>query len=117
MPALNFQKRFADLVIKGKKRQSIRPYRKDNRNPIKGQTLFLYKGMRTKHCKKLKEVICKNVEVIIIKELDIVVGVKRLSWNEADSLAIKEGFLNQDLMIEFFSKLYGLPFHGLLIKW
>ena len=37
MPALNFQARFAPLVESGQKRQTIRAYRKDGRDPKPGQ--------------------------------------------------------------------------------
>ena len=52
MPALNFQKRFADLVESGEKCQTIRKCSKDGRDPKVGDTLYLYTGQRPKekHC-------------------------------------------------------------------
>lgn len=77
MALLNFQKQFADLIEAGTKRQTIRAARK---YPIKvGDKLYLYTGLRTKYCRKLKTkfdkidekgktfVICKSVQDIIIE--------------------------------------------------
>jgi hypothetical protein len=51
MPSLNFQTQFVRLIESGKKRQTIRPLRK---NPIKvGDKLYLFTGLRTKDCKTL----------------------------------------------------------------
>lgn len=77
MPLLNFELRFAGLIESGEKRQTIRAQRK---YPIKaGDKLYLYTGVRTKNCRKLKTkfdktdedgktfVICKSVQKIIIE--------------------------------------------------
>ncbi len=53
MPSLNFQARFAPLVESGEKRQTIRAYRKDGRDPKRGDKLYLFTGMRTKACRPL----------------------------------------------------------------
>ena len=117
MPALNFKKEFAEQVKSGKKRQTIRALRKKG-NPQKGQTLYLYTGMRTKGCKKLGEATCKSVEQITIEEnRDIIIGVEHLTEFEIYELAINDGFFGQVVFYQFFKKTHGLPFHGLLIKW
>ncbi|MCP3941069.1 MAG: hypothetical protein GY710_06255 [Desulfobacteraceae bacterium] len=118
MPALNFKKEFAAVVKMGKKNQTIRALRKDGRNPKPGQTLFLYTGMRTKSCLKLKEVECKSVEQIYIHEdFNISLASKDLSYTESLGLVKKDGFKNIGDFMEFFRKTHGLPFNGLLIKW
>ena len=78
MPALNFQKQFADAVESGlfdlrgeprpdrligvrPKLQTIRLYRKDERDPKPGQTLYHFTGMRTKQCRRLGEAECTSV--------------------------------------------------------
>ena len=53
MPALNFQAQFAPLVESGEKRQTIRAYRKDGRDPTPGCKLYFFTGMRTKACRPL----------------------------------------------------------------
>ena len=60
MPSLNFKKEFVDLITSGKKRQTIRPKRK---NPIKvGDKLYLFTGQRTSKCRYL---FGDNLEQII----------------------------------------------------
>ncbi len=124
MPALNFQQQFAPLVESGEKRQTVRAYRKDGRNPKVGDRLYLYTGLRTKQCRKLGEAIAKSVEVIGIDEpmfcedespIEIVPLV--LLPREAHDLAIRDGFSDLDEMLSFFDKTHGLPFKGLLIRW
>ena len=58
MAALNFQKRFAEAVETGEKRQTIRRRRADGHDPKAGDPLYLYTGMRTKACRKLATVRC-----------------------------------------------------------
>lgn len=62
MPSLNFKKQFAPMIKEGLKpenertgrikRQTIRAYRKDGRNPHPGDVLHLFTGMRTKSCER-----------------------------------------------------------------
>lgn len=68
MPAINFKKQFAPAVESGEKRQTIRARRQDGRDPVAGQTLYLYTGIRTKGCRKLGEVTCKETQQITIEE-------------------------------------------------
>lgn len=118
MPALNFQKQFADDVESGLKRQTIRLVRK---HPIiKGNTLFLYTGQRTKYCKKLGETVCKSVEQFVIESscpIRVFVGINELSRGEVQRLAHADGFSTLDDFINFFRLRHGLPFQGVLIKW
>jgi hypothetical protein len=99
------------------KHQTIRPYRKDNRNPTKGCRLYLYTGMRTKYCRKLKEVVCEKVDTIEIRELYLIVGSNSLNLSEGHIFARKDGFRDIGEFYKFFKYQYGLPFHGLLIEW
>jgi len=64
MPAYNFKERFAADVESGKKRQTIRRKRKRPTKP--GDVLYLYVGMRTKRCRKLREAPCESVVSILI---------------------------------------------------
>ena len=121
MPALNFKKQFAPHVESGRKRQTIRAYRKDGRDPKPGQRLYLYTGMRTKECRKLKEAECKATAPIELgtgqlgdgiilngRELD---GVDRARVSRAD------GFACASEMLKWFKRVHGLPFKGLWIQW
>ena len=118
MPAYNFQKQFVPLIESGEKRQTIRALRKDGRKPSVGETLYLYTGMRTKACRKLKEVTCKKAEQIVVEENSpIIVGIDFLDAVQEIDMAKADGFnLLADFM-DFFRKTHGLPFHGVVISW
>jgi hypothetical protein len=65
MPAYSFQQRFVPMVLDGSKCQTIRKRRtKGYAKP--GDTLYLYYGLRTKWCKKLREETCTRATTIII---------------------------------------------------
>mgnify|MGYP001768442570 CR=1 FL=1 len=113
MPALNFQKQFADKVEKGEKRQTIR------KRPFQiGDKLYLYTGQRTKQCRKLGESVVKESYSIVIPNEDeiyfddcILIGI------EKEQLARDDGFECVADMIDWFKKTHGLPFVGYLIIW
>ncbi len=116
MPALNFQERFADPVETNAKRQTIRRVWK---RPIKpGDTLYLYRGMRTKRCRRLRVETCLDVQPIMLH-----VGHHVLMTGEyggvdtLDRFARKDGFDSWPEMRDWFKKKYGLPFEGVLITW
>jgi hypothetical protein len=116
MPALNFQKQFAPKVESGEKRQTIRAERK---NPIKrNDHLYLYTGMRTKSCRKLRDATCVNVEPVEILENGVMTlsGIV-LNRKMKDVIAIKDGFENWNEMWLWFKNTHGFPFKGQLITW
>lgn len=125
MPAYSFKDRFADLVESGEKRQTIRPVRK--RPTVPGDTLFLYRGMRTKQCRRLRLawhypddwVKCKAVLPIQFMSDGIYVGGRCLTHGEAEALAFADGFENRNAMVAWFSFQYlDLPNANLeLIEW
>lgn len=117
MPALNFKKQFAEAVESGKKRQTIRAYRADGRNPKHGQTLFLYTGMRTKGCRKLREDECKSVIPISIDTDVIAYDGVPVDWPLMEDVAKADGFESFYDLRDFFQQEHGLPFNGLLIHW
>jgi len=116
MPAVNFKKQFAPDVESGKKRQTIRAFKKCG-NPKEGCKLFLYTGMRTQYCKKLREETCISVEAVTIDEREMTVAENPLSASERHQMAIADGFECWDELVEFFRNVHSLPFFGLLIKW
>lgn len=144
MAILGFKKQFAGKVRNGRKRQTIRAFRK---YPIKqGETLYLYTALRTKNAEKLREVKCKSVHAIeiwfnrglilytdtdtyysdILKKHVLIKrgfsGIKTLN-----AFARCDGFKNWDDMKAFWiaehgvkkanRKLILLKFEGILIKW
>ena len=126
MPALNFKKQFAPDVESGKKRQTIRAYRKDGRDPKPGDQLYHYTGMRTKACRHLCNAVCESVTPIrleaekigpYIDHYQVIKGRVYLSPTSANALAKADGFETAEDFFKFFEKTHGLPFNGLLIKW
>lgn len=122
MPALNFKKQFADDVESGKKRQSIRAKRADGRNPHAGQPAYLFTGMRTKSCRRLRTSTFISVEEIILDwHSGIFLQGRWLLPAEVLYVAKDDGFPGWPEMKEFFRKEHDLSgdnqFHGLLMKW
>lgn len=125
MPALNFQERFAPLILSGKKRQTIRAFRK---RPIKpGDTLILYIGMRTKQCRHLDNVKCREVQAFRIADWGFSRFEEGATFSDdhiytlepkvLNRFARKDGFKDWPEMREWFRKQHGLPFTGVLIRW
>jgi hypothetical protein len=128
MALLGFKKRFAPKVRGGKKRQTIRNFRK---YPIRvGETLYLYTALRTKYSEKLREAKCKSVDVITISfnTGSISYGSEILTKDhELDSFAKKDGFNDWNDMRDFWIQEHGvkkgnrkvilLPYTGTLIQW
>jgi len=116
MPALNFQKQFAEKVRSGKKLQTIRAFRK---RPFEvGDKLYLYTGLRTKICKKLGEALCSDVANIDIIDCETIkIDGSELSKSLRDEMAVNDGFKDFQQMVEWFNETHGLPFVGQLIKW
>ncbi len=126
MPLIGFQKQFVALVESGEKRQTIRAYRKDGREPKSGERLYLYTGLRTKQCRKLGEAVCLNA-----RRFEITGEASGIFWlieddggdmevmttDECHDLASADGFATHYEMTDWFKKTHGLPFEGVLIRW
>lgn len=117
MPAYNFKKQFAHAVEIGDKNQTVRPKRK--RPTVVGDDLYLYTGMRTKQCRKLRDTTCWLVQDIEIGVGGIVLDgwVMLIESPAADDFAEDDGFLDSRDMIEWFDITYDLPFKGEVIYW
>lgn len=120
MPAYNFQAQFASLVESGAKRQTIRATGK-RRHARLGEAVQLYTGMRTRFCRKLIEPdpICLQVQAIELLEFN---GIALMLINgelaqDAEALAVADGFCTFLDFINFFRRVHSLPFHGVLIRW
>lgn len=122
MPMLHFQNRFADAIVSGAKRQTIRKVRK---RPIRlGDNLILATWTEQPYRSKVKrlcETICTNVEKIVIgsgpfsDEIDI--GRRRLDVTQRAALARDDGFACTTEMINWFKEVHDLPFYGVIIHW
>jgi hypothetical protein len=129
MPALNFQKQFAQAVALGQKTTTIRAVGK--RKPIAvGDKLFLYTGQRTSSCKHLSDAQCTfTAEITIANDerdfilsyeiglRDLVLAGKKPGERLADFIARRDGFEDYQAMVAWFKKMYGLPFSGRMIGW
>jgi predicted transcriptional regulator len=128
MAALNFKKRFAGKILNRQKRQTIRAVRKYPIVP--GETLYLYTGLRTKYCEKLREVKCKSVELIHIHINSGIIILPEQTFNttkELNSFAKADGFTDWEDMKAFWLQEHGVKkgnrkvilrkFIGILIKW
>lgn len=94
MPAYSFQERFVPMILDDSKRQTIRTRRK---NPAKvGDTLYLYYGMRTKWCKKLKEVKCKDTYSIVIFTNYILLFQRLIEEDEIADIIEKKKVITSD---------------------
>lgn len=123
MPAYNFKRRFVKKVESGQKTQTIRKIRKYPTK--KGQTIYLWTGLRTKRARRLGIGMITSVEPFFLPEP----GCFRVGddythdWYLADDdetglmLAQADGFDDWDSFVWFFETHYGLPFEGELIKW
>ncbi len=115
MPALNFKKHFAEKILKGFKKQTIRLPRK---RPIRvGDKLYLYTGMRTKQCELIATTECIEVRKIELRRAKAKLGGRIITYHDAFNLAVRDGFTGYHDMLDFFEEHYGLPFKGRLIKW
>jgi hypothetical protein len=120
MPLLNFKERFVVPILSGRKKSTIRAYRKDKKDPKPGQPLYLYTGVRTKKVKFLRLEKCVSVIPIEIAENGEVTDVETgflIIGKELLKLVMREGFESSIELIQFFRKEHGLPFAGLWINW
>ena len=120
MVAYNFQERFADAVERGEKTQTIRAVGK-RQHAQSGDTIQLYTGQRTKHCRKLGEAVCTFSIPVQINQNNALISNPITGFvHEARDLNIfaqADGFSDWREMRDWFGKAHGLPFEGVLIKW
>lgn len=116
MPALNFRTRFADLVAKGVKRQTIRETRKRVINV--GDTLHLFTGQRTAYCKKLGEATVAAVRQILITDDGVFLDGERLRGIPLEEFVKADGFVDPSDFFAWFNKQRGgQDFAGRVIYW
>jgi hypothetical protein len=105
MPALNFKSRFAPLIRKGKKPFTLRAFRKDNRDPKAGQTLFMFTGQRTKQCRRIGKrpcvFTCKVRLLYHWLAIDHPDGESFMLWPHLEQFAQLDGFKSYAEFCEF----------------
>jgi len=116
MPALNFKKDFVPLILDLSKPHTIRVERN---HPIKkGDTLYLYYGLRTKSC-----VLIGTAPCIDVQRINIYPGHKVLlddDWLTDDQirrLARRDGFSETEDFFKFFENTYALPTNNMRLIW
>ena len=115
MPAYSFKERFIQPIKDGKKKQTIRAKRK---HQIKvGDIVYLYYGMRSKHCIKIGEGICTKVIDVLFLGTGWFVNKKLLHGKKADKFAQADGFKNFDDMYNWWEENNSFPFKGEIIYW
>lgn len=119
-----FSSRFAAAVASGAKPHTIRPPRK--REIRIGDELDLRawagKPYRSKQ-RKLSIETCYSVRKIVIRMVDGALNVTLgknafpLRDSAVEALARRDGFASVAEMAEWFQRMHGLPFVGVLIHW
>ena len=107
----NFKDRFAVPVETGQKTSTIRLFEK-TAPPVNGDRLKHFTGLRTKKCRKLKEVFCSDCQPIRVTEDKIVLDKRTLPASEENFLARNDGFRDAAELRTFFRKTYGFPLPG-----
>lgn len=114
MALYNFQKRFVEKILAGEKAHTIRAKRKRRTKP--GETLHLYTGLRQKGARLLMRPTCTRVEDILIDiDESIFIDGARLSFDECNQLAKRDGFRDYLEMMKFWDGRR--PFEGDVIHW
>ena len=122
MVAYSFQRRFAEPIRSGAKRQTIRGHRR--RPALPGERLQLYSGMRTGRCEKLldPDPICAGVQPCSIeiswgRIIRIVTGGVLVT--DLEAFARSDGFRDLADMGRFWSDTHPLTerWDGVLITW
>jgi type II secretory pathway component PulK len=118
MPSLNFKPRFAAQVTEGSKPHTIRAWRK---KPFQaGDNLSFFTGMRTKQCRRLRPntpCIAATPIKLNTAHQTVFLGSRRLTRNEVDELARKDGFDTTADFWKFFQETHGRIVRGQLIAW
>jgi hypothetical protein len=121
MVAYSFKKHFATPILEGSKAQTIRADRK--RHARAGETLQLYTGMRTKHCRLVGTAICAAVQPVTIDfrvEAIAVAGRPLIKTGKGlDKFARQDGFADWAALRAFWEAEHGAigSWSGILICW
>lgn len=122
MVAYSFKSQFATPIEERRKRQTIRADRKRHARP--GESLQLFVGMRTKHCRKIiPDPVCTAVQTCLIM-LDkwAILGIQidgvELFGSQVKAFARDDGFEDVDAMHKFWIDNHGCRnFNGVIIRW
>lgn len=118
----NFKKEFAPLVESGKKCQTVRATRKDNRVPVVGDLAKGYTGLRTRSTRLLvsSPIVEAGRVLIDFRESTIALDGGRLTAFEAAEFARADGFESFPKMLAWFRSTHQEDpdyFEGFYAKW
>jgi hypothetical protein len=113
MGLYGFKKQFADPILSGRKKHTIRAPRKHPDKP--GNKMHLYTGLRQKGARLLMVGVCTKVEDIRITLDEIFVDDEPLTTSEMEQLAKCDGFTDLEEMMSFWDG--NLPFTGQIFHW
>lgn len=113
-----FQPRFADLVERGVKTQTVRKTPK--RMPAAGDRISLRTWSGSPY--RSKQRVLREAEIVEVWPVEIYgdsihVGQRRLSSVEREAFARADGFRDFADLAEWFRTTHDLPFDGVLIRW
>lgn len=117
MAVLSFQKKFAPALVRGEKRQTIRQERKF---PLRaGDRVTAWITQRAKDGYAVGDLTIEQCNPIDIIDRDrVVMAGKKLSPQEIEALAIRDGFSDSQGFFQFFTDNYELPLTNLVeIQW
>jgi hypothetical protein len=118
MGLYNFQDQFVQPILEGRKTHTIRSRRKNPDKP--GNVLHLYTGLRRKGARLLMRPLCTRVEEILMAvddaaQAQVYIEGEKLSADERELLAVRDGFANWREMVQFWNGRF--PFEGHIIHW
>lgn len=120
MPALNFKKQFPELIEAGKKPFTLRAQRRDGRDIVTGETIYMFTGMRTKACRKFATKPCLFHCAVIVRPAAVIIpqlfGYDVLSKARLGKFVVLDGFANQEEFFKFHADKYDTRFLH-LIAW
>ena len=125
MPSLSFQKEFAAPIIDKRKRHTIRgvSFKPRARRFVAGDRLYMFTGMRTKHCRRIGEAGCTDVLPIA---LDLSAGRVNISGRPLilrayalDLFAVSDGFEDWAALKDFWWRTHQVDqkWSGVIIEW
>jgi len=126
MVAYNFQGRFEEPILAGRKVGTLRAVGR-RRHARPGETLQLYTGQRAPRCRLIATARCLSVDPIrlsipsvFVRSAGVIVGdgADRYEIADLDAFARGDGFADWDDLETFFAARRGLaPWVGVWIRW
>lgn len=118
MIVLMFRPRWRELILQGRKVQTVRPVGKLVVKAGDELSLRVWTGLPSlSRQEQLLRVHCTAVALAEIHEGCLRVGGKVARPEAEERFAWRDGFGSFTEMQEFFRAMHGLPFSGLVISW